>query len=56
MDTQASYGGGGSLKKMIDFIVPTCLNFSNWPFYHVNTEGFDSGLARCPFVLRRAAR
>lgn len=26
----SSYGGGGSLQKLAEFLVPTCQNFSNW--------------------------
>ena len=71
-------GAGGSLRKMIDFIVPTCgcthsngrlglgltvattltagNNFTNWPFYYVDTEGFGVAMQRCTMVVRRAAR
>ena len=31
-------------------------NFTNWPFYYVDTEGFGVAMQRCTMVVRRAAR
>ena len=31
-------------------------NFTIWPFYYVDTEGFGVAMQRCTMVVRRAAR